>query len=204
MRETANSRPAGAHGAAPAARRRRHPVWLEMPLRPAARVAAHQGFSRRTSYGHQLQQPPRRAVGRRPRCKNCHFGRQQRGPHRPPASQHAGAPPRCKPPAAAGGVDVWHQLCVRLCAPPQSTPRRLLTFRAGAAPEVRLNPSCMARTTFVGGPFALQLRSNYGPTSPNFARFSRSVAAGTGPTSPRRTPTGGPTRPKLDPNMPKL
>jgi hypothetical protein len=34
MRETANSCPAGAHGAEPAARRRqRHPVWLELPLR---------------------------------------------------------------------------------------------------------------------------------------------------------------------------
>jgi hypothetical protein len=174
MRETANSCPAGAHGAEPAARRRhRHPVWLEMPLRRRCASQRIRFFAdeRHTAINY---------------------------------NNHPGALPRCKPPAAAGGVDVWHQLCVRLCAPPQSTPRRLLTFLAEVAPEVRLSPSCMACTTFVGGPLAVQLRSNCGPTSPNFARFSRSAAAGTGPTSPRRTPTGGPNRPKLDPNMPKL
>jgi hypothetical protein len=42
------------------------------------------------------------------------------------------------------------------------------------------------------------------PTLPTAGRFGRSVAAETGPTSARRTPTDSPTGPKLDPNMPKL
>ena len=100
-------------------------------------------------------------VGRRARCKNCHWDGSGGGRRRPQASQHTGALPGFTPPAAPRGVDVWHRLCVRLCGPPRSTPRRLLTFRAGAAPEVRLTR--VARR--VRPSSAARLRSNYGPSA---------------------------------------
>jgi hypothetical protein len=120
-----------------------------------------------------------------------------------PSTTTTGALPGVHPAAAAGGVDVWASALYPIVRTAAVHTAAALDFSRGRYPGSQVDPSCMACTTFVGGPFAVQLRSNCGPTSPNFAgqravwsfRDSRN-RANFAPPHPNRRSNQAQTRPK--------